>query len=102
MRNSGKMPLLEEEKIYLSESLFREAHFTTNQWIRILEWLSDLKKIKKAELKGILDDAILREIMNHPRLDPRTRGKKLFERIRTLRFPNVSKALKGNEEETFL
>ncbi len=83
-------------------ALFRDAHFTTNQSIRVLEWLSDLKKIKKTELKEILDDAVLREIMGHPRLDPRTRGKRIFERIRTLRFPNVSKAMKGSGEETLL
>lgn len=96
------MPLPEEDKNYLATTLFREAHFTTNQWIRVLEWLSDLKKIKKTELKEILADDTLREAMNHPRLDPRSRGKKIFERIRTLRFPNVSRAMKERGEETFL
>ena len=91
-----------EEKNALAMTLFREAHFTTNQWIRVLEWLSDLKKIKKTGLKEILDDDTLQQVMSHPRLDPRTRGKKLFERIRTLRFPNVSKVLKESREETFL
>lgn len=96
------MPLPEEDKNYLVTTLFREAHFTTNQRARVLEWLSDLKKIKKTELKEILADDALRETMNHPRLDPRSRGKKLFERIRTLRFPNVSRAMKERGEETFL
>lgn len=92
MKDSGRMRLPE----------FPEAHFTTNQRVRILEWLSDLKKIKKTGLKEILEDAVLQEIINHPRLDPRARGKKLFERIRSLRFPNVSKALEGSGEETLL
>lgn len=100
MKDSGKMRLPEENDP--ATALFRGAHFTKNQWIRVVEWLSDLKKIKKTGLKEILDDSSLREIMSHPRLDPRARGKKLFERIRTLRFPNVSRALEGSGEETFL
>lgn len=96
------MPLPEEDKNYLAATLFREAHFTRNQSIRVLEWLSDLKKIKKSGVKEILEDHTLRETMAHPRLDPRSRGKKIFERIRTLRFPNVSQAMKERGEETFL
>lgn len=92
----------EEEKSDLVSSLFRGAHFTTNQWIRVLEWLSDLKEIKKTDLKEILRDDSIQQVLAHSRLDPRARGKKIFERIRTLRFPNVSKALKGSGEETLL
>lgn len=96
------MPWSEEERKGLDAALFQKAHFTTNQRVRIVEWLSDLKKIKKSGLGEILSDGSLQKILGHPRLDPRSRGKKLFERIRTLRFPNVSRALKGNGEETLL
>lgn len=85
----------EEEQSFLIERILPHVHLTTNQLIRLTEWLSDLKKLKNLPLQSLFQDSSILEIISNPRLNLRTRGEKLFERVRSLRFPNVTRFLKS-------
>ena len=86
----------EEEQSFFAERVFPRVHLTANQLIRLAEWLSDLKKLKKTTLESLVQEGSIQEILSNPRLDLRARGEKLFEQVRSLRFPNVTRSLKSH------
>lgn len=87
----------QKEQTFLVEGIFKRAHFTTNQLLRLPEWLSDLRKIRKVTLEELLKERSLRQILDHPALDPRLRGEKFFREARRLRFPTVSRLLEADQ-----
>ncbi len=113
--HSGKLPFRgtaalssfsKEEQRLLARSFFETAHWTTNQLVLVSEWLLDIKKSKKISLGEVITEEKTGEILKSPHLDPRSRGEKLFERVRLLRFPALSqeeknfRRLKSRLEET--
>ncbi len=90
-----------EEQLFLSP-VFDRCHLTVNQLTRVAEWLSDLKKIKKTTLEEILKEESLQKILQHPSMDRKAKGERFFERVRLLRFPEVSKSIKASSDEFLL
>lgn len=78
------------EQIFLAENLFQDMHLTSNQLMQVSEWLKDLQKSKKMEISKILAEENLSKILYHSKMDPRTRGERFFEALRSERFPRLS------------
>jgi hypothetical protein len=91
-----------EEALLLGRTVFDRSHLTRNQLVRIAEWLSDMKRIRKATLAEILREESLQKILHHPLMDRKAKGERFFETVRSLRFPRVSEAIKGSRDESFL
>ena len=83
-----------EEQEFLASKVFKALHLTTNQLTLIAEWLSDLRKIKKASLEAILGEESLPRILQDPHLDLRAKGERFFGNLRRLRFPRLSEVEK--------
>lgn len=94
----------DKEQHYLIEHVFPHVHLTTNQIIRLTEWLSDLKKLNKTALEDVIKAIPIQGVLSNPRLDFRAKGERLFEAIRALRFPNVTQLhrTQGASLETLL
>lgn len=94
----------EKEQGYLIEYVFPHVHLTTNQIIRLMEWLSDLKKLKKMTLEEVIKTPPIQGVLSNPHLDLRAKGERLFEAVRAFRFPNVTRLHKtqGPSLETLL
>ena len=86
-----------EEQIRLAQSLLGRTHLSSNQLALLGGWLLDLKKMHRVPLDELLCDKTIREAVNHPKMDGRARADRLFEAVRRLRFPRLSK-----EEKNFL
>lgn len=67
----------------------REAAFTTNQLLKAGEWLFDLLKMKRVSLAAFLKENSFEELFKSE-LPRNQKGEKVFVKIRTLRFPQVS------------
>lgn len=85
----------EDEQLYLMEQILPRVHLTTNQIIRLAEWLSDLKKLQKTTLEKVLSAPPVQAILSHSGLEARLRGEKFFEAVRSLRFPHVTRFLRA-------
>ena len=83
------------EQAFLAATVLAKAHFTTNQLVLISGWLFDLKKIRGEGVREILKSAEIQRVLQHPKMDLRTRGERLFTLIRALRYPRLSAADKN-------
>lgn len=93
-----------EEQRWLAQNVFDRLHLTTNQLIRFSEWAFDLKKRDKRSLEEVFRDERIQGALNHPKLNLRAKGERLFETLRSLRFPKLSQeAAKagGSSDEPF-
>ena len=84
-----------QEQLFLAKSVFKQMHLTTNQLILISEWLSDLKKLKKTILEELFKEKELQVMFLNSKGDPGSRGDRLFEIVRMLRFPRLSEGDKS-------
>ncbi len=80
-----------EEQVFLARNLFENLHLTCNQLMQTSEWLKDLQRLKKIEVAKILTEENLSQVLQHPQMDPRTRGERFFQMLWALRFPRISK-----------
>jgi hypothetical protein len=64
------------------------ASLTTNQLLKVSEWLFDLMKVSKFSLETYLQTASF-DFMRDPQLDRRVKGEKFFQAIRAQRFPRL-------------
>ena len=95
----------EAEQKFLAGSVFNSLHLTSNQLLLIADWLTALKKIKKTTLEALAGEKSIRDVLEHPKMDERTRGERFFAAVYALRFPALEKAgkkfahLKGQLEK---
>lgn len=64
-------------------------HLTTNQVLKLGEWIADLTTSSKTNLHGFAAAHPIEAILNHPGWDKKTKGEKLFAKVRELRLPRI-------------
>lgn len=66
------------------------ASLTTNELLRVGEWLCDFMRKEGSSLAEILARDELAHILNHSSEDRRQKGEELFRAMRDLRFPRLA------------
>lgn len=69
--------------------ILTQAGLTTNEFLRISEWLGDLLKPQGKEISVFLDETKLKKILDHPRWDLRCKAEKFYAALRRIRFPHL-------------
>lgn len=74
-----------------AHSIAQEVTLTTNQLLRVSEWLSDLLRMSKMDLKHyLLKNTELEALLDHPSLDRRGKAECFCQAVRALRFPQLA------------
>ncbi len=77
-----------DQKVF-AEKIAAQVPLTSNQMIKLAEWLNDLAA--KTGLEGLLSMEPLSTILGKNEKDARQKSEKFFEAVKTLRFPQWSK-----------
>lgn len=78
------------EQGLLAEAVLGKVHLTVSQLLLVSEWLSDLKKIRRAGVQDLLGEGGIQSVLEHPKMDFRAKGDRFFFWVRLLRFPRLS------------
>lgn len=68
--------------------LAKRAGFTSNQIMKLTEWIFDLMKLKQQTFSQVLEAAGSGKILSSSS-DRKSKGERIFEAVAQLRFPNV-------------
>ena len=71
-------------------SVALKAAFSANQLLQVGEWLQDLLKLEKTDLKTYVETHGLETILDHPVQDRRAKADRLHAALRALRFPRIA------------
>ena len=74
----------------LLANVLERVYLTSNQLSKTAEWIFDIKKGKKTTLESVLQKETLKEALENPRTDLRTKGDNFFRAVRFLRFPRLT------------
>lgn len=82
------------EQKYFAENIAEKISLTSNQLLKVSEWLFDLMKKNRTDLKTILERPVFQEILNPQKenRDHRQASERFFEKLRAMRFPQQTEA----------
>lgn len=75
-----------------------KMRLTASQFVQVADWLADIVKRDNKSLALVLKQNLLRKILNHPKMDPRTKADQFFAAIKKLRFPDYEAYLERFEK----
>ena len=78
-------------------AIARKAALTANQLLQVSEWLSDLLKMNRTDLKSYLKNTELEKFLEHPSPDRRGKAEHFYQAVRALRFPQLAEREKKFE-----
>lgn len=84
------------EQKYFAEKIAGKISLTTNQLLKVSEWLFDLMKKNKTDLQTLAEQPVFTEVLNPSEdkvnKDARQVTERFFEKLRALRFPRQTEA----------
>ncbi|GEM_PF-929232 len=79
----------EQRNLFVRE-IFSHCEFTASEAQEVVEWLSDIVRRDKINLRGLISMEIFRNILFSNQLEAKEKGRKFHQRLRVLRFPSYS------------
>lgn len=79
-----------EERKSLMRDVFMPCEFSASESEEIIEWLSDMARIEKTDIQGILCKEFLKEVLLSHAVESREKGKQFHRLLRTAHFPLYS------------
>ncbi|HNX68590.1 MAG TPA: ParB/RepB/Spo0J family partition protein [Candidatus Omnitrophota bacterium] len=87
----------EADQTYFAKAVGSRVKLSSSQLLQTGEWLSDVMKREGKCLEALLKNHPVREVLDHPDIDPRTKADKFFAAVKWLRFPRYSAYLEAFE-----
>lgn len=91
--------LSREDQSAFARVIVRQTALSASQLAQAGEWIYDLLKTKKTDLRGLLAGSDFEAILNHSQWDQRRKGDEFLKKLHLLRFPRL--AARKVQFETF-